>query len=359
VKQTPTKPDANTPKSLGFAMPAEWERHSATWMAWPCDDQLWFGQLAAVRQEFAALITAIAQDERLELLVRDTEAEQSARALLGNINLRYHHCPYNDIWLRDSGPIFLKRHGNTGESGEMIAINWIFNGWGNKFDSQLDNDIPNYIAKALGVGFAQPGLVMEGGGLEVNGAGTLLTTRQCLLSPQRNPQLSESQIESALRQYLGIEQILWLDEGMENDHTDGHIDTITRFVDATTIVTVTCQDPSDANCAITQANLERLHSFRQPNGQPWRIIELPLPQNHLELDGDRLPPTYANFYISNNQVLVPTYNDPHDVLALELLRPLFADRSVRGLSARAIINGGGAFHCITQQQPVGRLVELP
>jgi agmatine deiminase len=339
-------------------MPAEWQPHQATWMAWPCDDDLWFGQLVVVRQEFAALMTAIARHERLELLLRDAEAEQSARAELGNINIRYHRCPYNDIWLRDSGPIFLTRAGQVAAENAMIASDWIFNGWGNKFDAALDNQIPAYIAKALGSQFLQPGLVMEGGGLEVNGAGTLLTTRQCLLSPERNPHLSESALETLLQQHLGIEQVLWLDSGMENDHTDGHIDTITRFVAADTIVTVTCQDRHDANYAITQANLERLHSLRQPNGQPWRIIELPLPQNRLEIAGDRLPPTYANFYICNNQVLVPTYNDPNDGLALEILAPLFPDHRVIGLSARAIINGGGAFHCITQQQPLGRLLAL-
>jgi agmatine deiminase len=355
-----TLPGVKTP---AYRMPAEWQPHAATWLAWPCDDALWFGQLTAVRQECAALIAAISDSEAVDLLVRDPEALASATAMLythgitpntpttQRFPVRLHHCPYNDIWLRDSGPMFVYDHAET--PAKLLGTDWIFNGWGNKFSAELDNQIPSFIAKHLGARFIATDVVMEGGGLEVNGHGSVLTTRQCLLSPQRNPELSQTDIEAALATYLGAEQVLWLDEGLENDHTDGHIDTITRFVSPDTIVTVVGTDPNDFNTAVGQANLERLRSFYQPNGLPWNIIELPLPKNRLELDGERLPPTYANFYICNNQVLVPQYHDPHDPLALEILAALFPSHQVRGLSARAIILGGGAFHCITQQQPVG------
>jgi agmatine deiminase len=238
--------------------------------------------------------------------------------------------------------------------GETLRLlNWKFNGWGGKYDARADDRVPPEVGRILGTTTFDIAVVLEGGSIDVNGAGCLLTTRQCLLSPTRNPSLTESDLEDVLRRALGVERVLWLDRGLEGDHTDGHIDTITRFVDERTIVTVTCDDPADANHAPLRDNLERLRRSTDAAGRPFRIVELPLPRRRVEFEGVRLPLTYANFYICNGGVIVPQYDDAQDTGALEILRPLFPDRKVVGVMARALITGGGAFHCITQQQPIG------
>ena len=332
-------------------MPAEWAPHACTWMAWPCDDDLWIGELEPVRREFTGFIRAIATHEPVHLLVQDTDAEQDARQRLQGADVRFHHYRYDDVWLRDSGPIFI------GGGGRLRLLNWEFNGWGQKYTATRDNGVPRFVAGLLDTKTIDTGIVLEGGSIEVNGAGSLLTTRQCLLSKKRNPSLGEAEIEGLLEATLGVSQVLWLDAGLEGDHTDGHIDTITRFVDETTIVTVCCEDRSDPNHAVTQANTERLRSFRDPDGRPFRIVELPLPRTRAEFEGERLPLTYANFYLVNGAVLVPVYGDTQDERALDILRGLFPDRAVKGLMARHLITGGGAFHCVTQQQPAGTVVD--
>jgi len=332
-------------------MPAEWAPHAAVWTAWPSDDELWIGQLEPTRDDFAGLVRALVRFEPVHLLVRDDEAESDARRRLAGAAVAFHRVPYNDVWLRDSGPIAI-----ANGSGIRL-LNWEFNGWGRKYDAAIDNDIPQAIAHILGTKAIDTGVVLEGGSIEVNGTGCLLTTRQCLLSPERNPSLSEYDLEGILTACLGVERILWLDRGLEGDHTDGHIDTITRFVDERTIVTVTCDDPGDPNYGVTRENLQRLRSFRDTAGRPFTIVELPLPAARLEFDGTRLPPTYANFYIANGGVVVPLYGDVRDEQALEILRPLFPGRTVVGSPARGLITGGGAFHCVTQQQPAGTLVD--
>ena len=337
----------------GFAMPPEWSPHAATWMGWPCDDDLWIGELEPVRREFADLVRAVAAFEPVELLVRDAEADTDAASRLAGANVRLHRVPYDDVWLRDSGPIFV------GREGRLRLVNWEFNGWGGKYDAAVDNEVPQQIAGILGTATIDTGVVMEGGSIEVNGAGCVLTTRQCLMAPTRNPDLSDAEIEAVLAAYLGTPQVLWLDAGLEGDHTDGHIDTITRFTDARTVVTVTCEDRDDANHTPTTLNLERLRGFTDAEGQPFRVVELPLPRARAEFDGQRLPLTYANFYLVNDGVIVPVYGDANDARALEILRPLFPGREVRGVMARHLITGGGAFHCVTQQQPVGVLTSEP
>lgn len=329
-------------------MPAEWARHEATWMAWPHNEELWVGgQLGPTRAEFARFINTLSTYERVELLVANKECEEDAkRRLTGNV--RFHPIEYSDVWLRDSGPIFVMN-----SAGENLITDWEFNGWGNKYDSAPDNKIPQSVARFLGASYVTPGIVMEGGSLEVNGAGVVLTTKQCLLSKERNPSLSPTDIEQALRDYLGITKVIWLGDGLENDHTDGHIDTITRFTNPGTIVTCVCEDKADSNYDVMQANLETLKSATDAQGKPFSIVELPLPLNRLELEGERLPPTYANFYICNDAVIVPQYNDPNDQLAIEILTPLFPGRTVIGSPGRALITGGGSFHCVTQQQPAG------
>lgn len=339
------------PSKLGFRMPAEWEAHAATWTSWPFDDALWHGQLEGVRADFTSLVRTVARFEPVHLLVRDAEAEKDARSrLAGCANLSFHRVPLNDVWFRDNGPLFIRN-----EAGEIALTDWEFNSWGRKFEWELDNRAPEALASFLGAARFPVPMVMEGGSLEVDGRGTALTTRQCLLSKMRNPDMTEADIAEALRRNLGIERLLWLEDGLEGDHTDGHIDTITRFTDARTIVTCMEDDPADPNHRTMRANFERLQSFRNPEGRPYQVLPLPLPRERMELDGERLPPTYANFYVGNGFVVVPQYGDPHDSKALSLLTTLFPGRHVIGSPSRNLIRGGGAFHCVTQQQPAGPL----
>jgi len=343
-------PHNQTPADLGFRMPAEWQPHAATWMAWPHDDEQWIGMLEPVRQEFTALVRAIASDETVDLLVADEESASDASARLGGSAVRLHLVPHQDLWLRDSGPIFVAR------GAEVALVDWDFNGWGNKYPAGLDDEIPTHVAGLLGgVSLFHPGLVMEGGSLEVDGAGLAMTTRQCLLSPERNPGVSEATLEAALGRFLGISRVIWLDNGLEGDHTDGHIDTLTRFASETTIVTSDCHDTSDPNHDTLAANLEVLRRAVSAGHGRFSIVELPVPTGRVEFHGERLPLTYANFYLTNLSVLVPVYGTREDAAALEILGPLFPGRDVIGLPARALITGGGAFHCVTQQQPAGRL----
>ncbi|RDI94613.1 agmatine deiminase family protein [Meiothermus sp. QL-1] len=324
-------------------MPPEWAPHAATWTAWPYDDEKWLGYLEPVRAELAEFVNTLARFERVELVVHDEESEQDAKNRLSG-NIRFHRIPHDDLWLRDSGATFLTRPDQEGLAG----VAWEFNGWGQKYPAERDRNMPEQMARRLGIPLFRPGIVMEGGALEVNGLGLCLTTRQCLLSPKRNPHLHEEELEDYLRHYLGVDTVIWLGEGLEGDHTDGHIDTLTRFTAPTTLVTSVALDPDDPNHRPLQENLEILQSLGG-----FRIVELPLPRNPRYLGTERLPLTYANFYIANGVVLVPQYGDPHDERVLEILRPLFPGRTVLGLKSRYLITGGGSFHCITQQQPVG------
>lgn len=341
-----------TPQALGFAMPAEWATHAATWMSWPADNELWFGHLFDVRNEFTDLIHTIAHFEPVHLLVRDEESEADAKARLTDGHVTFHRVPLDDVWIRDNGPLFLTREGPV---TELSFINWKFNAWGGKFHWQNDNQVPEYIGNHLHIKYWSMPQVLEGGGLEVNGAGVGLTTRSCFLTDTRNAGMTEQDYAQLLHSTLGIEHLLWLDGGLENDHTDGHIDTITRFTDSKTIVTSIETNPKDPNHIVMSNNLDKLKQMTDQHGQHFEIIELPLPANYLEGAEGRLPPTYANFYIGNGFVVVPQYNDPNDAEAIEILKPLFPNRQVIGLNSRKIIEGGGSFHCITQQQPVGKV----
>ena len=341
---------ALSPRARGFAMPGEWHPHAATWMAWPHDDEQWVGMLEPVRREFTALVEAIAAREPVQLLVADADSEADARRRLTGGEITFHRVPHQDLWLRDSGPTAVVR------DGEVALIDWEFNGWGEKYPADLDNQIAGHVARLLGdVPLYRPGIVMEGGSIEADGGGTVLTTRQCLLSAQRNEGLSEADLEHHLHEALGARQVLWLDEGLEGDHTDGHIDTITRFADRHTIVTSTCADRDDPNHDVLARNLARLRSARDADGRPYTVVELPTPRERAHFEDQRLPLTYANFYIVNGAVVVPVYGDDHDAGAVGILRTLFPARQVVPLMARALITGGGAFHCVTQQQPAGRL----
>lgn len=347
---------ANTPAGLGLAMPPEWVEHEATWTSWPFDDQLWEGKLEVARQDMAGLIAVIARFEPVILNVRDEDTEADARQRLAAAgadlsNITFNRLPLNDVWFRDNGPLFIRN-----ANGEVAMTDWKFNAWGGKYAPwHLDDEAPQRLARQLGMTrFAVP-YVMEGGALEINGEGVCLTTRSCLLSQERNPELDEPAIEQLLQDYLGVRNVVWLEEGLEGDHTDGHIDTITRWTDDRTIVTSVEADETDPNHRTMQLNLERLKALRDHDGEAYRIVELPLPEKRMELHGTRLAPTYANFYIGNGFVIVPTYQDVNDDAALEILRGLFPGREVIGANATGLITGGGAFHCVTQQQPAGTI----
>ncbi len=343
-----------SPHEPGFAMPPEWAAHAATWTSWPFDDALWEGQLEAVRDEFAALVKAVARYEPVVLNVRDEDTERDAKGRLEAFgaplaNVTFHRVPLNDVWFRDNGPLFVRN-----QNGQVALTDWDFNAWGEKYSPWDDDDrAPAAVAETLQVRRFSFPVVMEGGSLELNAQGVCLTTRSCLLSAKRNPSMSEADLERVLHDGLGIKQVVWLERGLEGDHTDGHIDTIVRFTDDQTIVCSVTDDKADPNFAPMQANLDVLRALQDANGEAYNVVELPLPKSRLEFGGVRLPPTYANFYVGNGFVVVPQYGDENDMRALEIFKPLFPGRDVIGLSSRALITGGGSFHCVTQQQPAG------
>ena len=345
------------PNELGFAMPPEWTPHAATWTSWPFDDALWEGELGAVRDEFTALVATIARFEPVVLNVRDDDAEADARKRLEAQHapletITFHRVPLNDVWFRDNGPLFIKNAAN-----QVALTDWSFNAWGEKYAPWDDDDrAPAAVAQTLEMKRFTVPVIMEGGSLELNGQGVCLTTRSCLLSQRRNSDLGETELEEILRRTLGVKHVVWLARGLEGDHTDGHIDTIVRFTDDRTIVCSVTDDERDANFRPMQTNLTLLKSLRNHEGKPYTVVKLPLPKTRLEFHGVRLPPTYANFYVGNGFVVVPQYGDENDAQALEILTPRFPGREVIGLSSRALITGGGSFHCVTQQQPIGEPV---
>ena len=330
--------------------PAEWDRHSACWLAWPCHGHLWRENLAPAQGEFAALCQAIAGDggETLEILVQDALAETEARAALAPVigQVRFHRVPVGDIWLRDTAPIFVKDG-----AGRLHAACFRFNGWGGKYLLPGDDQVALQVAALSGLPRIEPDWILEGGSVEVDGEGTVLTTRQCLLNPNRNPGLDQAQIESALREGLGAEKVLWLEEGLLNDHTDGHIDTLARFVAPGVVVCMEAEDPADPNAATLDRLAADLASFTDARGRRLQVVRIPSPGVVRDAEGGLMPASFVNFYLGNRSVVVPTYGTPYDEAAVAALVPLFPERRVLGRSARAILSGGGAFHCITQQQP--------
>lgn len=320
--------------NMTLRMPAEWEPHEATWLAWPCNEETWPRGLEPVRRAWVEMARALAPHEKVHLLVND-----SSVAVPKIANVEVHVVPNNDAWMRDAGPIFVER------DGALLAHDFIFNTWGGKYGPwDLDDVIPQRAAEIVGCPVEIHDFVLEGGSIDVNGRGTLLTTRQCLLNKNRNPELSQAEIEERLRADLGATEIVWLDEGIAGDDTDGHIDDIARFVNETTIVAVVEKNEADENFPILQKNLSDLRATR------FDIVELPMP-SRVEGPFGRSPASYANFYIANGVVLVPVFNDPRDEEALEILRPLFPGRNVIGIDCRAVVAGLGAIHCVTQQQP--------
>jgi agmatine deiminase len=339
---------AKTPRELGYRMPAEWQPHAATWLSWPRPDGISFpDRYPEALPTLGEMVRTLAPHERVDINVRDEEVEAVARKAIGdNGNVFYHCIPSYEPWCRDHGPIFVKR------GHELAIVDWDYNAWGSKYPPYDDDDaVPRRVAEALGLPVFSPGIVMEGGALDVNGAGTLLTTESCLLNPNRNPHLNKQQIEQHLRDYLGVTNILWLGDGIAGDDTDGHVDDLARFVNPTTVVTVVEQNTQDDNYWPLQENRKRLRAMRDQDGHPLQVVELPMP-GVIEYDGQRLPASYANFYVANRVVLLPTYRNPKtDALATETLQKLFGDRRVVGIDSTNLIWGLGSFHCLTQQQP--------
>lgn len=349
-----------TPASLGFRMPAEWEPHAATWIAWPHNASDWPGKFAAIPWIYVEIVRLLARNERVEILVRDAALERRAARMLEQAGVRmeqvrFHRWRTNRVWLRDSGPIFVRS-----AQGEVAITDWKFNAWAKYSDWQLDDRNPERVAKLLKMRRWQPTLsdararrlVLEGGSIDVNGAGTLITTEECLLSEvqQRNPGLEREQLERAFADFLGASQVLWLGRGTAGDDTHGHVDDITRFVGTDTILTAVEPDASDENHVALRDNLARLRAARTPAGRQWNLIELPMP-HRVVFRGQRLPASYANFYIANGCVLVPTFHDPRDRDALRILAEVFPEREVIGIHCMDFIWGLGALHCMTQQQP--------
>jgi agmatine deiminase len=343
-----------TPREMGYHMPAEWEPHEATWLSWPHKEASWPGRFEPVPAVFVELSKLLTESELVRINVADEDFADRVRKLLrsGGVNLdavRFHFNPTDDAWCRDHGPIYVVRE--VKGRRERAINDWGYNAWGEKY-LPCDNDdvVPTRIAEEMGEVLFTPDIVMEGGSIDVNGHGTLITTEACLLNPNRNPHLNQSQIEQYLKDYLGVTNILWLGDGIVGDDTDGHVDDLTRFVAADTVVTVIEDDPQDENYTLLKENYERLLTMKDQDGQPLRIVTLPMPGERY-VDDQRVPMSYANFYIANKSVLVPTYRHANDAKACEILQRLFPERRVVGLDCTDLIWGLGSIHCVTQQQP--------
>jgi agmatine deiminase len=340
------------PSDKGYRMPAEWEPHEATWISWPQPDCNSFpGSYDRVIPTFVKMAEALAESEIVRINVSSADQEKAVRKLLRSCppeRVEYFHIPTDEPWCRDHGPIFVKRD----KSPQLAVLNFGFNAWGYKlspFDE--DNAVPPAVAKALGLPiFNFEHFILEGGSIDTNGQGTLLTTESCLLNANRNPTLDRSAIEKKLRDKLGVKKILWLGDGIEGDDTDGHVDDITRFIGPSTVITAVEEDEHDPNFEPLQRNLDRLHTMRLADGEPLHVFTLPMPTRIMR-DGQRLPASYANFYIANSVVLLPVFNEHNDSWAVSALHEAFPTRRIVPIDCRELIWGLGAFHCLTQQQP--------
>ena len=337
------------PAAAGYRWPAEWERHASTWLSWPHNRNSWPGKFDPIPGQFAEMVKVLARYEPVNILAGGDAVMRDARQHLGDTeNVTLWEIPTNDAWCRDHGPTFLQ---GPPESAPAL-IDWQYNAWGGKYPPfHDDNAVPARIAEALGRRRFAHEIVLEGGAIEGNGAGLLMTTASCLLHEARNPQHDHASIEQILRDYLGVEKVLWLPRGeLEGDDTDGHIDQLARFVAADCIVAADCDDPADPNHAPLRENLEFLQAAVDQHGRPLTVIPLPTPAAKY-YDGQRLPTSYCNFYVANGVVLVPTYDDPADQQALEILQECFPQRDCIGIPCLDIVWGLGACHCLSQQEP--------
>lgn len=340
------------PSQLGFYMPAEWHEHHATWIAWPHDPITFPQRVQTVEKVFATIIYYLHLNENVELLVLNEEMQNQAEKILRlnyvDINkTTFHQVNYADVWTRDYAPTFLINRSNK----EKAWVKWKYNAYGNKFAELLkDNEASYQIENYLNQTMFESGIIMEGGAVDVNGKGSLITTEECLLNKNRNPNLSKQQIENKLKNYLGVNNIIWLKQGIIGDHTDGHVDEIARFVNENTIICAYEENKNDPNFEILKNNFQTLQNATDQNGKPFELVKLPMPQMNYD-DDERAPVSYANFYIANKSVLVPQFSHKNDQVAIDILQELFMDREIIGIDCKNIIYGGGAIHCITQQQP--------
>ena len=363
-----------SPRDLGYRMPAEWEPHAATWLSWPHNERSWPGKFETVEPVYAVMVRTIAEGEPVRINVADADMERRARRFLADAGVRgevtFHHVPTNDAWCRDHGAIFVKQElgvrswelGKTEDADSQLptpnsapsplaATDWRYNAWGGKYPHDLDDVVAGRMAEILGVPRFECDIVLEGGSIDVNGAGALLTTEACLLNPNRNPHLTRDEIEDRLRAGFGVTEILWLGDGIAGDDTDGHVDDLTRFVAERTVVTVVEPDPHDENHAPLRENLARLKAMTVGD-RPLEVVELPMPPA-LVYEDQRLPASYANFYVTNRAVLLPGYHRATDERAAAVLREQFPGREVVVIDCTDLIWGLGAFHCLTQQVPAG------
>jgi agmatine deiminase len=342
----------NTPAAQGLFFPAEWHPHTATWLSWPHKEESWPGKLVTIYHKYCEFIKALTVGEQVRINVKDEQMAAFAKQQLQLVDvdlsrIEFFEFPTNDAWCRDHGPAFLI---NT-ETKQKAIVDWGYNAWGGKYPPfELDDVIPTKIGQHFNLPVYHPGIVMEGGSVDFNGQGTVLTTTACLLNKNRNPHLNQQEIENYLHNYYGAGQVLWLGDGIVGDDTDGHIDDITRFVNEDTVVTAVEENKNDENYAILQDNLKTLKTMRLLNGKQLNIIELPMPDAVIYED-QRLPASYANFYIGNAVVVVPTYRCNKDERALEIIQGCFPTRKVIGIDSTDIIWGLGSFHCLSQQEP--------
>jgi len=341
------------PKERGYYFPAEFDRHEATWLSWPHKEASWPGKIETIFPVYAQFIKLLSEGEKVNINVADEKMREKALTYLEPLDVDLSHVkfffhPTNDAWCRDHGPAFVI---NPLVNDKKVIVDWGYNAWGGKYPPfDLDDNIPTRIAQHYNIPVVYPGIVMEGGSVDFNGKGTVLTTTSCLLNKNRNPGLRQAQIEDYLHNFYGVNNILWLGDGIVGDDTDGHIDDITRFVNENTVVSVVEKNRNDENYQALQDNLKALSRMRLENGSQLNIIELPMP-SALVYDDMRLPASYANFYISNKHVIVPTFRDRNDEAALLILQQVFPERQVVGLDSTDVIWGLGSFHCLSQQEP--------
>ena len=340
-----------TPKELGYFFPAEWHKHESTWLSYPHNQNSWPDKINTIFPSYNLFIKELARNEKVNINILDNKMLQRVDSELKSIganmsNIDFHMFKTNDAWCRDHGPAFLINP----KEGKKAIIDWNYNAWGDKYPYELDNKIPSQIAKTLNLPTFEPGIIMEGGSVDFNGKGTLITTTACLLNENRNPKLNQSQIEEKLINFYGVDNIIWIGEGVEGDDTDGHVDDITRFVNEDTVITVVEADKNDNNYKPLQDNLKTLSVSRLENGKQMNIVELLMPEPFY-FEDQRLPASYANFYIANDSVIVPVFNSKHDNKAIYILEECFKNRKVIGIDSREIIWGLGSFHCLSQQEP--------
>ena len=342
-----------TPKSQGFYFPAEFVHHASTWLSWPHKEASWPGKIETIFPSYVAFIKSLVRFEKVNINVVDAVMQQKATDLLvaagvDMSNVHFHLHPTNDAWCRDHGPAFLL---NRNDPSKRAIVDWNYNAWGNKYPPyDLDDVIPTRIAEKMGLPVFYPGIVMEGGSVDFNGAGTVITSSACLLNENRNPHLNQSEIEQYLMDFYGQDQVLWVDEGIVGDDTDGHIDDTVRFVNEDTVITVIEENKDDENYALLQHNLKQLKAMRLLNGKQLNIVEIPMPDPVI-WDEQMLPASYANFYIANQQVIVPTYRSDKDAKVIDIIGQCFPDREIVGIDSTDIIWGLGSFHCLSQQEP--------